>query len=47
VLDEVDAEPHIVITTEQNMAATNEVIGDRSNVAKISQLVSKMVLYHN
>jgi len=33
VLDEVVAEQHVATTAEQNMAATNEAIGDQSNVA--------------
>ncbi len=31
--DEVDAEPHVATTAEQNMATADEGIGDRSNVA--------------
>jgi len=33
VSDEADAEQHVVATAEQNMATTNEVIGDQSSVA--------------
>jgi len=33
VSDEVDAEPHVAVTTEQNMAIANEAIGDQSSVA--------------
>ncbi len=33
MLDEADAEPHIVAIVEQNMAIVDEVIGDRSSVA--------------
>jgi hypothetical protein len=33
VLDEADAEQHVAATAEQNMATTNEVIGDQSSVA--------------
>jgi hypothetical protein len=32
VSDETNAEQHVVVTAEQNMAATNEAIGDQSNV---------------
>jgi hypothetical protein len=28
VLDEADAEPHVVATAEQNMAVVDEAIGD-------------------
>ncbi len=28
VLDEADAEPHVVVTVEQNMPAIDEAIGD-------------------
>jgi hypothetical protein len=33
VSDEADAEQHVAATTEQNMDATNEAIGDQSSVA--------------
>jgi len=33
VSDEANAEPHVAVTAEQNMAAIDEVIGDRSSVA--------------
>jgi hypothetical protein len=33
VSDEADAEQHVVTTAEQNMATTDEVIGDQSSVA--------------
>ncbi len=31
--DETDAEQHVAATAEQNMATTNEAIGDQSSVA--------------
>jgi hypothetical protein len=33
VLDKADAEQQVVATVEQNMAATDEAIGDQSSVA--------------
>ncbi len=33
MLDEADAKQHVAATAEQNMAATNEAIGDQSSVA--------------
>jgi hypothetical protein len=33
VSDEADAEQHVAATAKQNMAATNEAIGDQSSVA--------------
>jgi hypothetical protein len=33
VSDEADAEPHIGVSAEQNMAVADEAIGDRSSVA--------------
>jgi hypothetical protein len=32
VSDEANAEPHIAVTIEQNMAAADEVVGDQSSV---------------
>jgi hypothetical protein len=32
VSDKADSEPHVAATVEQNMAAIDEAIGDRSNV---------------
>jgi hypothetical protein len=33
VLDKANAEQHVAVTAEQNMAATDEAIGDQSSVA--------------
>jgi hypothetical protein len=38
--NEADADPHVAATTEQNMAAADDAIGDQSNVA-IDQPISE------